>query len=562
MKAEISSLTDARRLSLRALKVAGFYALFGLAWILFSDQALLFFTDKAQDLAQLQTAKGGLFIFVTAFFVFMNIQANGGGFIWYKTEARYRTHNGGVGTIYLKSSTSEYGDLILNPNNNIIANSITSLSNQIFENIYLKGRTALNLGGNAKIAGTLIVNGIENQINISDESVSIKNVELLQDSESSVSGRLTISNNLLLRYSSKLSGRTIDIDATSINIESASIDATGQGYPGAAASSMDTESGWTFGKTTEGGSILSSGGSYGGLGGTISGNVNDVYGNLTNPNEFGSGGGSIYDPSDYPDFSAGGAGGGLIRLKADTLSLDGAITSDGGSSQHGGGSGGGIWINAGTITGSEGTISACGDGGSQGGGGRIAIYYDDMLIPYLSLKAATSRHSGNPDAERNGGAGTIYTKSSTQEFGELLIDNRGNSSREDTTPFPSVGQGTVISSTSNSLTASGVNWKPGSLIGLHFKPDINGPLIYRIANNDETTLYIDPADGDLTQSAFTGNQFAGVYTFDTVTVMGKAQVNCPDQLRILGDLTVDDAVLTAPDLQAGGILLENGGVVQ
>jgi PAS domain S-box-containing protein len=34
----------------------------------------LFFTDKAQDLAQLQTAKGGLFIFVTAFFVFVLVR--------------------------------------------------------------------------------------------------------------------------------------------------------------------------------------------------------------------------------------------------------------------------------------------------------------------------------------------------------------------------------------------------------------------------------------------------------------------------------------------------------
>jgi len=181
-------------------------------------------------------------------------------------------------------------------------------------------------------------------------------------------------------------------------------------------------------------------------------------------------------------------------------------------------------------------------------------------MPVENIKAAggTSRIGG---AAHYGGAGTIFLKGATQQYGNLIIDNQGLVVRNNSTPMLLVGRGSIVSSTPDSLTAAGVNWKPASLIGLHFKPDINGPLVYRIADNDATVLHIDTADGDLTLSALPGNQFAGVYDFDAMTVKGKAQVPCPDQLRIAGDLTVDDAVLTAPDLQAYGIVLQNGGIV-
>ncbi len=74
MKSETSSSLESRRLLFRALKVAGFYALFSLAWILFSDQALLLLTHDAQNLAQLQTIKGWLFIFVTACLLFVLVR--------------------------------------------------------------------------------------------------------------------------------------------------------------------------------------------------------------------------------------------------------------------------------------------------------------------------------------------------------------------------------------------------------------------------------------------------------------------------------------------------------
>ncbi|WP_072910034.1 PAS domain-containing hybrid sensor histidine kinase/response regulator [Malonomonas rubra] len=58
-------------LALRAIKIAAIYALFGLLWILFSDQLLLLVTNDANYLAQLQTIKGWFFIFVTAALLFV-----------------------------------------------------------------------------------------------------------------------------------------------------------------------------------------------------------------------------------------------------------------------------------------------------------------------------------------------------------------------------------------------------------------------------------------------------------------------------------------------------------
>ena len=97
----------------------------------------------------------------------------------------------------------------------------------------------------------------------------------------------------------------VSVDATS------QIDVNGQGYAG---------------RTTTGGAAGASGesgGSYGGLGGVLSGasnSTNPVYGDYSNPTDWGSGGSGYY---------TSGAGGGLVRLTAGTLTLDGAIVSDG-----------------------------------------------------------------------------------------------------------------------------------------------------------------------------------------------------------------------------------------
>jgi hypothetical protein len=99
--------------------------------------------------------------------------------------------------------------------------------------------------------------------------------------------------------------------------------------------------GRTTGNTIIGGATGRSGGSYGGLGTSwwYGGNVNAVYGDYADPEDWGSGG-------------AQGSGGGLVQILADRLVLDGQLLADGAAVwESGGGSGGGISIHVSTLAG-------------------------------------------------------------------------------------------------------------------------------------------------------------------------------------------------------------------
>ncbi len=54
----------------KALRIAGGYALFGVLWIAFSDQAIVGLASDAAELTRLQTWKGALYVVVTAALVF------------------------------------------------------------------------------------------------------------------------------------------------------------------------------------------------------------------------------------------------------------------------------------------------------------------------------------------------------------------------------------------------------------------------------------------------------------------------------------------------------------
>ena len=182
------------------------------------------------------------------------------------------------------------------------------------------------------------------------------------------------------------------------------IDVTGLGYlPG-----------YTTGNTTVGGATGDSGGSYGGLGhngffysGTT---ANAVYGDYANPDDWGSGGG------------INSSGGGLVRLVAGSLFLDGQVLADGQNQvswpgYYSGGAGGGIYVSVGTLAGA-GQIRASGAMDNSwnitspfgdGGGGRVAVYAQD----YSGFNLANITAPGGP----TGGAGTVYIQGETQSAG-------------------------------------------------------------------------------------------------------------------------------------------------
>ncbi len=150
------------------------------------------------------------------------------------------------------------------------------------------------------------------------------------------------------------------VDATS------SIDVSGNGYLG----------GRTTGNTTAGGAVGESGGSYGGLGYSTSvpTATNAVYGDYADPDDWGSGGAGDQGNS-------GGPGGGLVRIAAATLDLNGQVLADGTNvDNRSAGSGGSIYIAVNQLTGSGLIRAAGGISGnlSSGGGGRVAVYAQDF----------------------------------------------------------------------------------------------------------------------------------------------------------------------------------------
>jgi hypothetical protein len=163
-------------------------------------------------------------------------------------------------------------------------------------------------------------------------------------------------------------------------------------------------------------------GGYGGLsaGGYAAGG--NVYDSTLSPTIPGSGGGS------YSLYSIGGAGGGALQLMVNgTLLVDGKITANGGNGfgmGGGGGSGGSLWLTVGTLSGG-GSIIANGGGGAGsvgggGGGGRIAVSYG------INAFGGTISAFGGGGANW-GGAGTVYLKQNQQTYGQLILDNGGNS---------------------------------------------------------------------------------------------------------------------------------------
>ena len=304
---------------------------------------------------------------------------------------------------------------------------------------------------------------------------------------------------------------TLTLDATS------RIDVSSKGYLASR----------TLGNTTTGASSSRVGGSYGGLGGlgNSGGSANAVYGDLRAPNELGSGG------------NGGGKGGGLTRITATEVVLDGAIRADGGNggTTTGAGSGGGIRMDVGTLRG-VGVISASGGStgqyGGGGGGGRIAIYYTDMTgFDRTQITAYGGTGFGK------GGAGTIFLKAATQNFGELIVDNNNLVSSIFSTPLRAISPGmstnlssTVLTNTIASFPVPDLNTGALGLKGLQLDPNILQGITFTVTDNTATTITIDGSEGDMTTVAVAGDPYIGVYFFDSIEVINGSSVSTGDDI--------------------------------
>ncbi len=293
--------------------------------------------------------------------------------------------------------------------------------------------------------------------------------------------------------------QAVTVDATS------TIDVSSRGYTGST-----NGYGTTWPNTTTGGSYNGAGGSHGGRGGQHDtlGDSGPTYGSLFDPALPGAAGGHYSVATCNPC----NPGGGVVRINAGSVAVDGRILANGaGGNVHGGGAGGSIRIDTGTLSGA-GEIRA--EGGApgyvSGGGGRIAVYYDNLTFNAAKILAPGGLYSGSP--ARTGAAGTVYLKQTAQQYGDLIVDNEGRTSSKNTV-LPSIGFRTVTHTGPNFVRDSSASFPaPDFLARMRLVINHNKSVTWPIVTNDATTVNVDTSSAPL--SAQVGDSFRGLYRFD------------------------------------------------
>jgi hypothetical protein len=261
--------------------------------------------------------------------------------------------------------------------------------------------------------------------------------------------------------------------------------------------------------------------------------------------------GSVYNPNEHGGAGGGAAvGGGVVRINADTVVINGAIRANGTTVSARGGAGGSIRIDARSVTGT-GTVQTNGGGFDSyggGGGGAIAIRWTDEDVAETDLPSLTAYQGGSHDGSRHGGPGSIYLAGPGDTWGRLRVRHNNYT---DGSPFqlPSLGSGIALQDSNGAyvVTDRATNI-PEYFVG-HWVEirDAAGALkgTWRIAGVDRKTFTLesgaDVAEGDLWQ---------GVYRFDDVLLRG-VRLDSKDPIRA-GKTTLEQwvvaDVITTKDL--------------
>ncbi|HEY3052598.1 MAG TPA: carboxypeptidase regulatory-like domain-containing protein [Thermoanaerobaculia bacterium] len=330
-------------------------------------------------------------------------------------------------------------------------------------------------------------------------------------------GSLAVSNSTFFTqpvFAGTINRLTIQVDNDFTLDSTSGIDVTGRGFNDSLNGGGRTWNGYAGGNR--------SGGSHGGQGGGSS--PGPTYG-------------SAYDPDTPGAAGSGdncgncGAGGGIARVQAKNFVLDGKILSNAGvpNAGQGSGAGGSIRIDAETF-GGLGEIHADGTGRSTfegaGGGGRIAVYYTTMTFDRAKIFAIGGPHN---NAANVGAPGTIFLKSSTQSYGELLIDNRTAIAANKTT-LPGVGPRTVSSYTIDTLRDAAAHFQfPNHLRGLRVFLGTSTAQNWPIIANDETSVQLDVTNAILVPQ--TGQAFRGLHKLDALKLRN-AKVETTDYVEV------------------------------
>jgi|GEM_PF-920678 len=457
----------------------------------------------------------------------------------YSTDT-YRV--GGAGTIFKKSSAQSNGDLLVDNNN--IYNTVDfalgkTLLNAVFtfDNLTIQNSGNLMTGSSTNISYTNLNwsnNGIVTDSGgtfFAGTDLTIPQNSRLVEGISHTYTNLVI--NGILTHISNNTAETYKLDIT-IN---------GNLTIGAAGSINVDNKGYQAQTGPGAGTYERGGGSYGGKGarGNSSGSGGLTYGSILQPSNIGSGGGGDGCGG------TGGRGAGAIKLTVSgTANVLGTITAKGEDGINGGcgtgaGSGGSVWIITGTLSG-NGTISARGGVGGQsrgggGGGGRIAVHYTTD-----SSTVTLQAYGGG--GYSFGGAGTVYKKSASETYGDLIIDNNDQDAWSDYAPGKTVidetytfnnltiqNYGNLTTGTSSNISYSSLNWSTKGII------TDNGGTFSVVSSGSDLIIPATSRLVENTARTFSNLNVNGILTHSSNTTAETYKLN----VTVNNNLTVDAA---------------------
>jgi len=336
----------------------------------------------------------------------------------------------------------------------------------------------------------------------------------------------------------------------------ASLDATGNGYPGGTDNTLPGGSPpWATGSYTP------MGGSHAGVGvaltyGTQVGPAGEIYGSVYQP-ILGGGGGSEWN-------TTGGGGGGVIDVEAGEVVVEGEIVARGASidvaTSAAAGAGGSIWVRTGRLSGS-GLIDASGGDGGQancpsfhnwptsgaGGGGRIALEAGELagFDPASQARAWGGAYSCGGQVALHGGAGTVLVRTGAQTWGDLTIDNGEDAGVDRVGPMTellALGTGTVSSTEdagADLWIAAATPFRPrwlGAGVELLGADGSSLGVFKAVEVDAQDRLRLEGAAGLVPAS------YVGEYRFDNVYLRNAAELHVPlepgEKIEVTGTLDV------------------------
>ena len=273
-----------------------------------------------------------------------------------------------------------------------------------------------------------------------------------------------------------------------------------------------------------------------------------MYGDYAAPDDWGAGGGG-------PN---GGAGGGLVRLNASSLVLDGQILANGqgvGGAGNGDGSGGSVYLAVATLSGSGSINARGGSGAYPGGGGRVAVYASD-LSGFDTSKITAQGAIPASDSVSGSGAGTVYVRDTDEPAGTLIID--ALTPGAGWTPLGLPGQDKFTMADAVVIRGKGTNVKPEHPgLVLEFQ---NSLTVEQSATLDieGSGFLIDVAS---TIRAGANLNVAGSLTLNVPLSLTEAQATVDGALTSSVPQTIDGATLTTDKVMAPQLSLINGAVL-